>query len=312
MVSTTGDAARGWGAVVPMIREISRDTWYMPALPLPETLEDTLASWRAWSLDPKRRHSQRTVDSRVGTVRRLALVHDPMTVTGPELEAWLDGLDVGDNSRATYWTQIRAWYAWLARSGRRADNPTATMDPYRAERGTPRPLSEADVLATLAACSDPRTGNVLAYVTLGAFAGLRVHEIAKVRGEDLYGGRLRVLGKGRHDAPVPVHWRVEDLAAAMPSTGYWFPSQSRGAGHVSRVSVGNAISRAFDRAGVVGTPHQLRHYFGTQVYQGTGDIYEAQKALRHKSIASTQIYAQVADDRLRAAVNAVGPPRPAA
>ncbi len=292
---------------------LNAQQWTMPALPLPETLEDILAAWRAWMTDPKRRMSERTIGSRVGTIRRMARDLDPREASGEQVEAWLDGLTVSDNSRATYWAQVCAWYAWLVRTGRRADNPTATIDgTYRAIKGEPRPLSEQDVLAVLAACGDPRTGNTRAYVTLGAFAGLRVHEIAKVRGEDLRLGNLHVLGKGRHAAPVPLHWRVEDLAATMPRSGYWFPSQSRDAGHVSRVSVGLAILRAIRRAGVEGTPHQLRHYYGTAVLASTGDIYATQKALRHKSVQSTEIYAKLPDQRLRAAVNSIGPPRPAA
>lgn len=306
-----GGDAGGRDVVVPLIREDSRDTWVMVALPLPETLEDTLVSWAVWCRDPKRRHSERTVLSRVGTVRRLARAHDPLTVTGPELEAWLDALPVSDNSRATYWAQVRAWCDWLVRSGRRVDNPTATMDSYSAEKGLPRPLTEGEVVATLDACRDPRTGNALAYVTLAGFAGLRIHEIAKMTGQDVRGGQLYVLGKGRKEGYVPLHWRVEELAERMPRSGFWFPSQSRGAGHVSRVSVGAAISRAMRRAGVEGTPHQLRHYYGTAVL-AAADIYTAQKALRHSNIASTQIYARLPDQRLRDAINAIGGPRPAA
>ncbi len=285
----------------------------MPVLPWPETLDETLAAWRAWCTDPKRRHSDRTVSSRVGTIRRLARAHDPMTLTDVELEAWLDGLPISDNSRATYWAQVCAWYAWLMRTGRRDDNPTATIDgTYRAEKGEPRPVSEDDVASILARCADPRTGNARAYVLLAALAGLRIHEIAKIRGEDVARGQLRVLGKGRYDASVWLHPDLLDLAESMPRTGWWFPGQSAGSGHVSRVSVGAAIKRAMDRAGVDATPHQLRHYYGTAVLASTGDIYKTQKALRHKSISSTQIYAKLPDEDLRLAIARIGPPRPAA
>lgn len=56
------------------------------------------------------------------------------------------------------------------------------------------------------------------------------------------------------------------------------------------------------RAGVTGTPHALRHHYGTQVLRTSGDLRTAQRALRHASPASTAIYTQVADDALYRAI----------
>ena len=38
------------------------------------------------------------------------------------------------------------------------------------------------------------------------------------------------------------------------------------------------------------TPHQFRHYFATRIWRETGDIVQAQTALRHDSIGTTQGY----------------------
>ena len=46
------------------------------------------------------------------------------------------------------------------------------------------------------------------------------------------------------------------------------------------------------------TPHQFRHRFATRMLEATGDIAMVQKALGHASVATTQVYAQVADARL--------------
>ena len=112
------------------------------------------------------------------------------------------------------------------------------------------------------------------------------------------------------DATVPLHPMVVELAARMPERGYWFASGSR---PMHRGSVSAAISRAMRRAGVPGTPHACRHFFGTQVLAASGDVRKTQQAMRHQSIASTAIYTQVSDDSVRAAVAAIpGPTRPAA
>ncbi len=50
--------------------------------------------------------------------------------------------------------------------------------------------------------------------------------------------------------------------------------------------------------------HSLRHTFATRLYQKTGDLYLVQRALGHRQITTTEIYARVSDDRLRRAVSA--------
>jgi integrase/recombinase XerC len=50
--------------------------------------------------------------------------------------------------------------------------------------------------------------------------------------------------------------------------------------------------------------HSCRHTFATRLYQKTGDLYLVQRALGHRQITTTEIYARVSDDRLRRAVGA--------
>lgn len=73
--------------------------------------------------------------------------------------------------------------------------------------------------------------------------------------------------------------------------GYWFPAMNLPGGHMAASPVSAAISRAFQRAGVAGTGHRLRHTFGTAVYAQGKDIRATQDLLRHKWITTTQVYA---------------------
>jgi integrase/recombinase XerD len=50
------------------------------------------------------------------------------------------------------------------------------------------------------------------------------------------------------------------------------------------------------------SPHCLRHSLATSVYRRTGDILLVKEVLRHKSIASTMVYARVSPERLRRAL----------
>ena len=277
------------------------------AIPFPTTTSSTLDDWRRWGTAGGL--AARTLTARADTIRRLALDVDPLTATPDDLVTYLAGLDVSAASRATYRTHLRAFYAWLVATGRRLDNPAMTLPTPRAPRGVPRPFTPEDVAGLYAATSHRLAAQTRAYVILAAYAGLRLHEIAKVRGEDVRGGRLRVHGKGDRTHHIPMHPEVQALAAAMPAAGYWFPGADDG--HVSRVSVGAAITRAIVRAGIDGTPHACRHFYGTEALRGArGNLRIAQQAMRHADIRSTAIYTQVTDDDVAAAIHAIPTGRP--
>ena len=54
------------------------------------------------------------------------------------------------------------------------------------------------------------------------------------------------------------------------------------------------------------TFHELRHTFATSLLERVGDLRVVQRALRHKHVTSTEIYAHVSDDRLRRALEDQG------
>lgn len=45
-------------------------------------------------------------------------------------------------------------------------------------------------------------------------------------------------------------------------------------------------------------PHRIRHFYGTELYKKTGDIYFVSKCLRHKSIEITKIYLDISDSEI--------------
>lgn len=55
-------------------------------------------------------------------------------------------------------------------------------------------------------------------------------------------------------------------------------------------------------AGVTASVHSLRHTFATRLYHKTGDLHLVQRALGHRQITTTEIYAQVSDESVRRAV----------
>jgi putative tyrosine recombinase len=140
-------------------------------------------------------------------------------------------------------------------------------------------------------------------VRLASELGLRRGEVARVRGSDLVrdlrGWSLIVHGKGGKARIVPI---AADLALEVDrrGPGWLFPGAD--AGHVSPEWIGRLVGRALP-AGV--TMHALRHRFATRAYERTGDLVAVQRILGHESPQTTLRYLAIADETLRAVVEAV-------
>lgn len=261
-----------------------------------------LEEWGLWMRAVGR--SEATVGTRTRAIRALAVhrqLDDPATVTASDLAAWLADCRT-PWTRCTYWGSAHAWCGWLIGEGVRADDPLARIPRPSAPHNAPRPIPMSVVRMAIVR---PKSLRARAYVVLGAFAGLRVHEIAKVRGEDVdvAAGWLYVVGKGGSRAAVPLHPLVAALAEGMPREGWWFPN--RAGGHVTAGNVSQVIQASLAAHGSSATAHALRHTFGTYVLRASGDLRVAQEALRHRSVSSTQIYTQVSAADLQAAVRAL-------
>lgn len=259
----------------------------------------TLDQWRLWM--EAQGLSERTITERLATARQL-LRHasaDPLTLTPDDIQRFL-ARSMSPATRATYHASIRAFCAWMQRTRLRDDNPADQTPRPRRPKSRPRPIESSQLEALLAAANRKRTWT---YIMLGALAGLRVHEIAKIRGEDIdpYTDVLTIIGKGGKVAQIPLHDELVKIAADMPQRGYWFPAYSaqRDAAHISSHAVSAAISGAMSRAGFQGKPHQLRHFYGTELVRAGVHLRVVQTLMRHESPATTAIYTEVDFTQLR-------------
>jgi integrase/recombinase XerD len=271
-------------------------TWEGRAVP-----GDPLELWGQWLRSEGA--SDKTVSTRVAGVRSLcrhAHTDDPLSITTIQVVTWLAACRSAW-TRRTYFTTARAWHEWLVEQEFRLDDPTSRLKTPPQPRGVPRPAPTRAIDAALAAAHR----RARAYICLAAYEGLRVHEIAKLRGEDFDDGWLYVTGKGDKPAALPVHPMVEQLRHGYPAEGWWFPART-GDGHVLPNSVSRAVSQAFQRVGFHVTAHQLRHWFGTHTLRTSRDLRVTQELLRHASMQSTQGYTEVASRAKQEAVWRLG------
>ena len=251
--------------------------------------------------------AERTVRDGLGTLRRLERhagksVEQLRTV---DVSRFLARTELGSSSRTAYFSSIRAFFAWYAENG--GSDVTARLPRPKSPRSTPRPVSTERLRRLLGIPMHHRTQVM---ILLAALAGLRVHEIAKVHGRDVDvdARTLRVTGKGGRTDTVPLHPLLVAAALTMPERGWWFPANARRPGdHVHSKSVSDIIGNAMRRANVGGTPHSLRHWYGTNLVSTGADLRTAQTLLRHANLQTTAIYVQVADAKRVEAVDRLDP-----
>lgn len=245
----------------------------------------------------------RTISEWPRIARRAARWADapPTALTTADLIDYLAGLPSA-STKQTYFSALQAWHRWLLATGRRPDNPMDGLRRPRAPRREPHPVATGHLEVLLQSGIRRRTRTA---VLLCAYEGLRVHEAAKVRGEDvdLVGQRLRVVGKGGVEKWLPLHPAIMTEARRYPRRGYWFPSPKRPGRPIRRDSLSAVISRAMRRCDVPGTAHSLRHWFGTELMRSGANAREAQELLRHASLNTVAIYTLVAAEEARAAIH---------
>lgn len=189
---------------------------------------------------------------------------------------------------------LRAFGAWLAdrHPDRRCD--AARIQAPRISPALPTAPSREAVAALLTGDATPRTRAILGLLY---YAGLRRGEVCKLllAAVDLQAERLLVTGKGGKARSVPFNGQLRaaltEWLTVRPVGERLFPGLTPSAVH--RICVAA-------RAIVPGLhPHALRHAYATHLLEAGTDIRTVQDLLGHASIATTQVYTAVTDQRKR-------------
>jgi len=233
-----------------------------------------------------------TIARRVATLRSIG---NAGTATREDVETWWAArTGLAPSSRASDLAGIRSFLKWCRRWEHRTDDPTLRIDPPHVPTGLPHPMAKHDLEKALSTFEP----DLRRAVCLGAYAGCRIHEAAALNWPeiDVEARTLRVLhgkghagGKERLIAISPV--LIDQL---LPDTGGNVVS----AGHkpYTAATLQRRVNRAFDRAGISGTSHALRHRYGTMAYQATGDLLAVGRMMGHASPVTTAIYADPSND----------------
>lgn len=249
------------------------------------------------------------------------------------LRGWLSTLHergAERTSMARRATAVRVFYAWLASTGRIGHDPAAALKSPKASRTLPPTLDRtaaSELFEQLAARVEAGETEIdraralrdAAIVEVLYSSGLRVSELCglDLRDLDWDRGLVRVLGKGAKERTVPLGapaaravgaWLAVRPHLVDPSSGNAVFLGARGARVDPRIvrRVVHAALEAVPDAPSLG-PHGLRHAMATHLLEGGADLRSVQEMLGHSSLATTQIYTHVTNERLKEAFRQAHP-----
>lgn len=252
-------------------------------------LADEYAAWlRSWSNSQRTREARRSL-----AANRLRAWGGVEGITTENIQAWLG--DYSGWSKATYYSHMKDFCGWLVATGRLGADPMEGVRSPRRPKSVPKPLAESEVARALAA-ADAETR---VWMKLALLAGLRAHEVAKIRGEDVSETHIYVDGKGGVRATLPTHVELWAIAQDYPRVGYWFPTAD---GCVSPNAISQRVSKILGGIGATGSIHRFRHTYGTRLLRAGVNIRAVQKLMRHATLATTEGYIDVTDDELTDAI----------
>lgn len=246
------------------------------------------------------------------------------------LRSWLANLQTRGSARASITRRvvsIRAFTYWGAKHGWLPRDIGRDLVAPKPERILPEILdiaSAAQVIEAMnvRASEDPTPGNIrdLAIVEVLYASGIRVSELVGLNLEsiDYERSTLRVIGKGNKERVVPIgapamraieKW-IRDarpgLVDALTESALFIGARGKRIDQrVVRDVVYQATETLGDRERM--GPHALRHSAATHLLEGGADLRTVQEILGHSSLATTQIYTHVTEERLKQAYQQAHP-----
>ena len=203
------------------------------------------------------------------------------------------------STKGNYASRLISVFKALRKMGLIDNDPISDLPKVKKGRGIPHPITPKEAEMIMTEAREPMRD----WFIIACCAGLRAMEVSRLRGIDLEkvdgGYTLRIAGKGGTDLEVPVAQIVADTILKYGTNGrLWNVTPNR---------LSKLASLEMKRLGIPKkTFHACRHYFATNMLQKSGgDLLAVRDLMRHSSVATTQVYTQLASDRTRSLVNLI-------
>ncbi len=272
-------------------------------------------------------YSKNTVDSYVYDVtqfEKFLRVYSPdvsiANVSKQEVRAWIlsrynTGCDPKSAARGL--SSIKNLHRFLIDEGIVKKSDILSMRRPKIARTLPRPLTVKQLNDVIETTQEVKKTDWIinrdkALIVLLYSTGLRISEALSLKKKDLNGDFLNIIGKGGKARIVPLLPAVKaviiDYMKECPFTSeYIFVNRFGEKLHACTTQgLMRKIRKLINLPENI-TPHAIRHTCATHVMEQTGDLRSVQELLGHKSVCSTQVYADVTSRLLNKTYNKCHP-----
>ncbi len=224
---------------------------------------------------------------------------------------------MSSRSRARKTASLKSFYKYLFSKAKIIkSNPTIELESPKLAKELPRYLSLDESKRLLASIDGRYHERDFAIVIIFLNCGLRISELVSINTTHIRDNdTLVVRGKGNKDRTIYLNeaclFAINRYLTVRPKSSYEDPNAlfvSMRGSRISRKTIHVMLKKYFLKAGLDAekySAHKLRHTAVTLMYRyGHVDIRALQSILGHKSIATTEIYTHVDNEKIREAINA--------
>lgn len=233
-----------------------------------------------------------------------------------DLNTYLDSLKTNGKADSTVsrnLASLRSFYQYLYRTKVINEDPTINLDAPKIERKLPKVLSseQVELLLEQPKCVDLKGYRDKAMLELVYATGIRVTELISLNMNDvnLDSGYIKCAGKTK-ERIIPIgSLAINALKEYMEkSRSILLKDENDQAlfvnvnGHrLTRQGFWKIIKQYKTQANIDVdiTPHTLRHSFAVHLLENGAELRAIQEMLGHSDISSTQVYAQIGQNRIK-------------
>lgn len=281
---------------------------------------DHLIGYEKW-LAREKKAASNTLSSYLRDVRQFAAWLEEKGValsqaSQADVKHYVSYLDKKGRSNSTIVRSVaslKSFYNYMLSIHSISVNPAKGFTPTRSERKLPAILSskEVDLFLEQPDSSEPKGCRDKAMLEVLYATGIRVSELISLNVQDvnLSVGFIRCVGKQK-ERIIPLYRTaikaltlyINDVRPQLleePHENALFVNMS--GERMSRQGFWKIVKYYQDKAEIKKdiTPHTLRHSFAAHLLENGADLKSIQEMLGHADISSTQIYAQVVNQKLR-------------
>lgn len=284
-------------------------------------MEKEIAAFIAY-MHEYRQTTENTESAYARDLKKLTDYMDAQEITAFEqvdtelLQAYIRKMEEQGRKAATisrFIASVRAFFAWQVSDGQREDNPALKLVSPKIEKKAPEILSQAQIVRLLDQPSSqaPKELRDKAMMELLYATGIRVSELIALELTDINLSLEYVTCRdGRKERTVPFGSNAREalelyLQKSRPKLvsdeccTLLFTNCS--GEPMSRQGFWKIVKYYGRQAGLDEeiTPHTLRHSFAAHLLGNGADLKSVQELMGHSDIATTQIYMQLSDRRIR-------------